>query len=59
MKKNYKLLHISTDCVFSGLKGNYTETDLIDTLNYMLTKPIDALEIDTNLFLEISVLIAI
>ena len=34
--------------------GNYTETDLIDTLNYMLTKPIDALEIDTNLFLDAS-----
>lgn len=27
---NAKLIHISTDCVFSGMKGNYTETDLRD-----------------------------
>lgn len=25
-----KLVHISTDCVFSGKKGNYTETDFCD-----------------------------
>lgn len=25
-----KLIHISTDCVFSGAKGNYSETDLRD-----------------------------
>ncbi len=25
-----KLIHISTDCVFSGRKGNYTEADLSD-----------------------------
>jgi dTDP-4-dehydrorhamnose reductase len=25
-----KLIHISTDCVFSGKKGDYTETDLSD-----------------------------
>lgn len=25
-----KLIHFSTDCVFSGLKGNYTENDLPD-----------------------------
>ena len=24
---SYKLIHISTDCVFDGLKGNYLETD--------------------------------
>jgi len=27
---NAKLIHISTDCVFSGLKGNYSETDVRD-----------------------------
>lgn len=32
--------------------GNYTETDLIDTLNYMLTKPIEAIIMDTDLFLD-------
>ena len=25
-----KLIHISTDCVFSGNKGNYTENDFRD-----------------------------
>ena len=27
---NAKLIHISTDCVFSGKKGNYTENDVRD-----------------------------
>lgn len=27
---NAKLIHVSTDCVFSGEKGNYTETDVRD-----------------------------
>lgn len=27
---NAKLIHISTDCVFSGLKGNYSENDIRD-----------------------------
>lgn len=27
---NAKLIHISTDCVFSGGKGNYIETDICD-----------------------------
>lgn len=27
---NFKLIHISTDCVFSGNKGRYKETDLKD-----------------------------
>jgi len=26
-----RLIHMSTDCVFSGTKGNYTETDVPDT----------------------------
>lgn len=30
LKKNFKLLHISTDCVFSGKKGMYNETDKTD-----------------------------
>ncbi|MBA4695774.1 MAG: SDR family oxidoreductase [Legionella sp.] len=29
-KFNIRLIHISTDCVFSGLKGQYTENDLSD-----------------------------
>ncbi len=27
---NARLIHISTDCVFSGAKGNYTESDVAD-----------------------------
>ena len=38
-KYNLKLIHISTDCVFSGAKGNYCEDDVHDTTNlYGITK---------------------
>ena len=29
-KRNARLIHISTDCVFSGKKGNYRESDISD-----------------------------
>ncbi len=29
-KKKVKLIHVTTDCVFSGRKGNYNETDYFD-----------------------------
>ena len=29
-KKNIKLIHLSTDCIFSGSKGNYSEEDIPD-----------------------------
>lgn len=32
-KYNCKFIHITTDCVFSGKKGNYTENDIHDELN--------------------------
>jgi len=31
---NFKLFHISTDCVFSGKKGNYTEESLADPVDF-------------------------
>ncbi len=31
--KDIKLIHISTDCVYSGLKGKYIESDLHDTID--------------------------
>lgn len=31
---NYKLIHITTDCVFSGKKGNYVESDFRDADSY-------------------------
>jgi len=33
-KYNYKLIHMSTDCVFSGDAGDYTESDAKDGLGY-------------------------
>lgn len=33
-KYNFKLIHISTDCVFEGTKGNYTETDIADATSF-------------------------
>jgi|688.fasta_scaffold310663_2 dTDP-4-dehydrorhamnose reductase len=36
---NIKFIHITTDCVFSGKKGNYTENDVHDETNiYGLSK---------------------
>ena len=38
-KKKVKLIHFSTDCVFSGKRGNYKETDLPDAVDiYGITK---------------------
>ena len=34
LKKNSRLIHISTDSVFSGMKGNYTEDDIPDPQDY-------------------------
>ena len=31
---NFKFIHFSTDCVFSGKKGNYTEKDISDCVDY-------------------------
>ena len=33
-ENNIKLIHITTDCVFSGYKGKYTETDSHDALDF-------------------------
>jgi dTDP-4-dehydrorhamnose reductase len=38
-KHSFRLIHISSDCVFSGNKGNYSETDVTDPNDlYGLTK---------------------
>lgn len=31
---NTKIVHLSTDCVFDGLKGNYVESDIHTEMNY-------------------------
>jgi dTDP-4-dehydrorhamnose reductase len=41
---NVKFIHITTDCVFSGLKGNYNELDCHDeTNNYGVSKSLGEL----------------
>jgi dTDP-4-dehydrorhamnose reductase len=32
-KENIKLIHVTTDCVYSGLKGKYIESDIADDQN--------------------------
>ena len=43
-KYNCKFIHITTDCVFSGEKGNYTENDIHDEINdYGISKSLGEL----------------
>jgi len=52
-----KIIHLSTDCVFSGKKGNYSETDIPDeTNNYGRYKSIGELENDKDLTLRMSII---
>ncbi len=56
-KKKIKLIHISTDCVYSGKKGNYLEDDLHDPVDiYGKTKslgePINCMTIRTSIIGE-------
>ena len=53
---NSKLIHISTDCVFSGSKGQYLETDLRDGRGvYAQTKILGEIIDDINLTLRTSI----
>ena len=45
--KNIRLIHLSTDCVFSGKKGHYTEMDLTDATDIYGKSKIDG-EITNN-----------
>jgi len=54
---NSKLIHISTDCVFSGSKGQYIETDSRDGQGvYSQTKILGEIIDDTNLTLRTSII---
>ena len=56
-KWNGKLIHISTDCVFSGAKGNYKEDDLSDALDiYGKTKYLGEVISDNSLTLRTSII---
>jgi dTDP-4-dehydrorhamnose reductase len=52
-----KLIHISTDCVFSGDKGGYIESDAKDGKGiYSQTKKLGEIEDDVNLTLRTSII---
>lgn len=52
-----KLIHISTDCVFSGSKGNYTENDKLDSKDsYGISKALGELKSKNCLTLRTSII---
>lgn len=51
-----QVIHISTDCVFSGMQGNYTEDDLRDGATfYDRSKALGELEDETNFTIRSSI----
>ena len=57
MEKNIKLIHLSTDCIFSGKNGNYTEDDISDASDlYGRTKFLGELKEKNALTLRTSIL---
>ena len=53
---HFKLVHISTDCVFSGKKGNYKDTDFRDgDTPYARTKALGEVIDDHNLTIRTSI----
>lgn len=55
--RGFKLIHISTDCVFSGRKGKYTENDVKDATDiYGLSKNLGEIIDDVNLTIRTSII---
>lgn len=55
-KYKFKFIHISTDCVFSGEKGNYSETDFTDAPSfYGKTKSLGELNNGKNITFRTSI----
>jgi len=53
----YRLIHISTDCVFSGGEGEYTETDTADGLTvYAKTKSLGEVTYGNHLTIRTSII---
>jgi dTDP-4-dehydrorhamnose reductase len=53
---NFKLIHISTDCVFSGKAGNYTEDSIKDASDiYGVSKALGEVVDDKNLTIRTSI----
>ena len=56
-KYNFKLIHISTDCVFDGAKGMYVESDIKTETNYYgLTKNLGEINNNRNLTIRTSII---
>ena len=54
-KYKFKIIHVSTDCVFSGKKGNYNELDIPDPIDiYGKSKSLGELINNNNLTLRCS-----
>lgn len=54
---NYRLIHISTDCVFSGARGGYREEDFRDgDTPYARTKALGEIIDDRNLTIRTSII---
>jgi len=54
--KNPKLIHISSDCVYEGTRGNYTESDLPDAASYYgRTKALGEVMDNKNLTIRTSI----
>jgi len=52
-----RIIHISTDCVFSGSKGSYVDNDIKDALDiYGMTKNLGEIVDDKNLTLRTSII---
>ena len=56
-KFNFRLIHISSDCVFSGIKGNYNEKSKIDPIDtYGLTKSLGEIVNNNHLTIRTSII---
>lgn len=56
-QNNAKLIHFSTDCVFSGYKGNYLETDKTDAIDlYGKTKSLGEVKSENCITLRSSMI---
>jgi len=54
---NGRLIHISTDCVFSGIKGNYNDTDVKDGVGvYAQSKALGEVVYDHHLTIRTSII---
>ena len=57
MSNDARLIHISTDCVFSGRKGNYAESDPKDGIGYYAqSKALGEVDYGNNLTIRTSII---